>query len=156
MSATRIGRWRDDLLPRTHMMAERRVAKDSRHLSQPIKVRIWLLLFPGNHVCESFIESCRFTSHTSCGGEDDRCEDTTFYICLGHADHTPFSSTVRVSCRQTRCSWNDYWVRLGRKPERRKMHPVICSKNPLHECLGGPHLRSLQSVERVFPQLEAA
>ena len=80
MFATRIGRWRDDLLPRTHMMAERRVAKDSRHLSQPIKVRIWLLLFPGNHVCESFIESCRFTSHTSCGGEDDRCEDTTFYV----------------------------------------------------------------------------
>ena len=38
MSGTRIGRWREDLLPRTHIMAERRVAKDSRHLSQPITV----------------------------------------------------------------------------------------------------------------------
>ena len=45
MSGTRIGRWREDLLPRTHIMAERRVAKDSRHLSQPTTVyRIWLLL----------------------------------------------------------------------------------------------------------------
>ena len=38
MFGTRIGRWREDLLPRTHIMAERRVANDSRHLSQPITV----------------------------------------------------------------------------------------------------------------------
>ena len=29
MSGTRIGRWWEDLLPRTHIMAERRVARDS-------------------------------------------------------------------------------------------------------------------------------
>ena len=29
MSGTRNGRWREDLLPRTHIMAARRVAKDS-------------------------------------------------------------------------------------------------------------------------------
>ena len=33
MSGTRIGRWREDLLPRTHIMAERSVANDSRHLT---------------------------------------------------------------------------------------------------------------------------
>ena len=43
MSGTRIGRWREDLLPRTHIMAERRVAKDSRHLSQKINNEIkWI------------------------------------------------------------------------------------------------------------------
>ena len=30
MSGTRIGRWREDLLPRTHIMAEHRVEKESR------------------------------------------------------------------------------------------------------------------------------
>ena len=38
MSGTRIGQWREDLLPRTHMMAERRVAKDKRHLIHPVTV----------------------------------------------------------------------------------------------------------------------
>ena len=46
MSGTRIGRWREDLLPRTHIMAERRVAKDSRHLSQPITVEYGFCCFP--------------------------------------------------------------------------------------------------------------
>lgn len=41
---------------------------------------IWVLLFPGNHACESFIESGGFMSHTSCSGEENRCEDTTFYV----------------------------------------------------------------------------
>ena len=46
MSGTRIGRWREDLLPRTHIMAERRVANDSRYLSQPITVEYGFCCFP--------------------------------------------------------------------------------------------------------------
>ena len=45
MSGTRIGQWREDLLPRTHIMAERRVANDSRHLSQPITVEYGFCCF---------------------------------------------------------------------------------------------------------------
>ena len=46
MSGTRIGRWREDLLPRTHIIAERRVAKDNRQLSQPITVEYGFCCFP--------------------------------------------------------------------------------------------------------------
>ena len=46
MSGTRIWWWREDLLPRTHIMAESRVAKDSRHLSQPITVEYGFCCFP--------------------------------------------------------------------------------------------------------------
>ena len=46
MSGTRIGQWREDLLLRTDIMAERRVAKDSRHHSQPITVEYGFCCFP--------------------------------------------------------------------------------------------------------------
>ena len=41
-----IGQWREDLLPRTYIIAGRRVAKDSRHLNQPITVEYGFCCFP--------------------------------------------------------------------------------------------------------------
>ena len=62
MSGTRIGRWREDLLPRTHIMAERRVAKDSRHLSQPITVEYGFCCFPEiMSASRLYIESCHIS-----------------------------------------------------------------------------------------------
>ena len=45
MSGTRNGRWREDLLPRTHIMAARMVAKDSRNLNQHITVEYGFCCF---------------------------------------------------------------------------------------------------------------
>ena len=39
-------RWPEDLLSRTHIMAERRVGQDSGHLSQPITVEYGFCCFP--------------------------------------------------------------------------------------------------------------
>ncbi len=38
MTGTRIGQWQEDLLPRTHIMADCGVANDRRHLSHPSRL----------------------------------------------------------------------------------------------------------------------
>ena len=81
MSASRNDLLMDDLVPPMHMMYDRTAANDSLHLSQLITTGyIWLLLFPGEHAHQPFVEGCGFPSHPPSGGENERCEDPALHI----------------------------------------------------------------------------
>ena len=76
MSSSWIGRRREDWLSQMHKMAEQRMAKESRHLSQPMTVHGVLC----GHVCQTSVKHCCFTFHASCGCKNKRNEDTMLHF----------------------------------------------------------------------------
>ena len=77
MSDPYTGRWKEDLLPRIHIMDALREAMESRHLSHPHHCWVMALSFLGYHVCKPFVEGCCLPSHATCCRENQRGEYAT-------------------------------------------------------------------------------